>query len=127
MIIQWTTPTLELSVPEGIEFDWLMLTFKQDEYQIDKIVDGSAVVDNKFSIFFTQEETSGFDKDYIVKAQINMMKGEQRIATTKAQLEVDDNLYDAYIDPTTPSILEITENGVYDVSNYSTIKVNIGG
>ena len=126
-MIKWTTPTLEMTVPEGLDFDWLLLTFEQLNYKVEKIIDGSAVVDNKFYVTFTQEETGKFKPNTKVEVQINLMNGVERIATLIDVLTVTKNLHDSYIDPSTPSILEITENGVYDVSNYSTIKVNIGG
>lgn len=124
---KWTTPTLEMTIPEGLDFDWLLLTFEQQNYKVEKIVDGSAIVDNKFYVTFTQEETSKFKVNSKVEVQINMMNGTERIATLIDELSVSKNLHDSYIDPSTPSVLEITENGTYDVSKYSTINVNIGG
>ena len=126
-MIRWTTPTLEMTVPEGLEFDWLLLTFQQQSLVVEKIVDGSAIVDNKFYVTFSQEETSEFKTSVKVEVQINMMNGTERIATLIDELIVTKNLHDSYIDPSTPSILEITENGEYDVSKYSKIIVNIGG
>lgn len=126
-MIKWTTPTLEMTVPEGLDFDWLLLTFEQQNYKVEKIVDGSAIVDNKFYVTFSQEETSEFKVNSKVEVQINMMNGTERIATLIDELSVSKNLHDSYIDPSTPSILEITENGEYDVSKYSKIIVNIGG
>lgn len=126
-MIKWTTPTLEMTIPEGLDFDWLLLTFEQPNYTVEKIVDGSAVVDNKFYVTFTQEETSKFKVNSKVEVQINMMNGTERIATFIDEMKVLKNLHDSYIDPSTPSVLEITENGEYDVSKYSKIIVNIGG
>lgn len=126
-MIKWTTPTLEMTIPEGLDFDWLLLTFEQQNYKVEKIVDGSAIVDNKFYVTFSQEETSEFKVNSKVEVQINMMNGTERIATLIDELSVSKNLHDSYIDPSTPSVLEITENGTYDVSKYSTINVNIGG
>lgn len=127
-MIRWTTPTLEMTIPDGLDFDWLLLTFKQQNSPVvEKIVDGSAIVDNKFYVTFTQEETSEFKTSGKVEVQINMMNGTERIATLVDELIVTKNLHDAYIDPSTPSILEITENGEYDVSRYSKIIVNVGG
>lgn len=126
-MIRWTTPTLEMTIPDGLDFDWLLLTFKQQSLVVEKIVDGSAIVDNKFYVTFTQEETSEFKTSGKVEVQINMMNGTERIATLIDELIVTKNLHDAYIDPSTPSVLEITENGEYDVSRYSKIIVNVGG
>lgn len=126
-MIRWTTPTLSFTLPEGLECDWLMVTFKQLDLKIDKIVDGSAITERKFYVTFAQEETAQFEVNSKVAVQINLMEGTERIATYKDDLVVTENLYDAYIDPSTPTILEITENGTYDVSKYSTIIVNIGG
>lgn len=126
-MIRWTTPTLEMTIPDGLDYDWLLLTLEQGSYQVEKIIDGSAVTDNKFYVTFTQEETSQFTTTRKVEAQINIMNGVERQATLTDELIVTKNLHDSYIDPSTPSILEITENGTYDVSKYSTINVNIGG
>lgn len=126
-MIKWTTPTLEMTIPDGIEFDWLLLTFKQLNYVVEKIIDSSSITDNKFYVTFTQEETGQFATGTKVEVQINMMNGTERIATLIDELVVTKNLHDSYIDPSTPSILEITENGEYDVSKYSKIIVNVGG
>lgn len=126
-MIKWTTPTLEMTIPEGLDFDWLLLTFEQPNYKVEKIVDGSAVVDNKFYVTFTQEETGELKPFSKVEVQINLMNGTERQATLIDTLTVTKNLHDSYIDPSTPSILEITENGEYDVSKYSKINVNVGG
>lgn len=126
-MIKWTTPTLEMTIPDGIEFDWLLLTFKQLNYEVEKIIDSSSITDNKFYVTFTQEETGQFATGTKVEVQINMMNGTERIATLIDELVVTKNLHDSYIDPSTPSILEITENGEYDVSKYSKIIVNVGG
>jgi hypothetical protein len=124
---KWTTPTLEMTVPKGLDFDWLLVTFEQLNYKIEKIVDASAVVDNKFYVTFSQEETGQFKTNSKVEVQVNIMNGTERQATLPDELVVTKNLHDAYIDPSTPSILEITENGEYDVSKYSKIIVNVGG
>lgn len=126
-MIRWTTPTLELTIPSGFQFDWLLLTFEQLNYKVEKIVDSSAVVDNKFYVTFSQEETGEFQVGKQVEVQINSMVGNERNATFIETLKVTKNLHNSYIDPSTPSVLEITENGTYDVSKYSTINVNIGG
>lgn len=126
-MIKWTTPTLEMTIPDGIEFDWLLLTFKQLNYEVEKIIDSSSITDNKFYVTFTQEETGQFATGTKVEVQINMMNGTERIATLIDELVVTKNLHDSYIDPSTPSVLEITENGEYDISKYSKIIVNVGG
>lgn len=126
-MIKWTTPTLEMTIPEGLDFDWLLLTFEQPNYTVEKIVDGSAVVDNKFYVTFTQEETGELKPSTKVEVQINLMNGTERIATLIDTLTVTKNLHDSFLDPSTPSVLEITENGEYDVSKYSKINVNVGG
>lgn len=96
-MIKWTTPTLVCSVPEGIEFDYILLTLKQGQVAIEKRIDPDAVTDNEFSVFFTQYETSQFNLVNVVEAQLNIMHGETRLATNIIELKIARNLHDELI------------------------------
>ena len=57
-MIKWTTPSIVCTIPEGIEFDYILLTVKQEEIIIEKRIEARQVVDGTFSAFFTQQETA---------------------------------------------------------------------
>ena len=126
-MIKWTTPTLECTIPEGLEYDYVLLTLQQGDIKIEKRVGATEIVDNKFSVFLSQEETSQFQLYVPVEAQINVMHGAIRIATNIIRLSIDRNLHEEYIDPSIPTTLEITENGTYGVSQYLEVDVNVQG
>lgn len=126
-MIKWTTPTIKCTIPEGLEFDFILMTVKQYEYVIEKMVAPEQVVDNTFSVFFTQEETSGFEMYAPIEVQLNAMKGGVRIATNITQLTIEKNLHDEFINPDIPTTLEIFENGRYSVVGYLSVDVNVQG
>ena len=126
-MIKWTTPSIKCTIPEGLEFDYILVTVKQNEYVIEKMVGQEQVEDNAFTIFFTQEETSGFQLFAPIEVQLNAMNGGVRVATNIAQLCIERNLHDEYINPDRPTTLEITENGRYSVVGYLSVDVNVEG
>lgn len=125
-MIKWTTPSLECCVPSELEYDYILFTLMQDEIVIERTVSQEQVQDGKFTLFFTQEETSQFKLLSPVEAQLNVMKGGVRIATNIETLSIDRNLHDEYIPPELPQ-LEITENGRYSVGTYLFVDVNVEG
>lgn len=99
-MIRWTTPTLTIGIPEGLVFDYLLftLTGTESNKQINKRVEFAGVVDNVFTVTYTQEETGSFEEKEIIKAQINFMQGEAlRYASNKQYLVAEQNLIDEVI------------------------------
>jgi hypothetical protein len=95
-MIKWTTPTLKCTIPEGIEFDYILLTLMQDDVVVEKTI--TDVVDNTFEVFFTQEETSLFKLFKKIEAQLNIINGEVRMATNIVELGITKNLHDSLIE-----------------------------
>ena len=99
-IIKWTTPTLTCKIPEGLVFDYIIFTLSQNEKTVERRIDKSEVVDNKFNVFITQEETGQFSKNFLVKAQLNILLGENRQGTNTLTLKITENLHDKVIGDT---------------------------
>lgn len=125
-MIKWTTPSLECCVPDGLEYDFILFTLVQNDYVIERAISKDQVIDNKFTVFFTQEETSQFELYTTIEAQINVMNGGVRVATNIEKLRIDRNLHDSAIDSEIPTI-EITTNGTYDIGAYLKANVNVRG
>lgn len=126
-MIRWTTPTIKCKVPEELVFDFILMTVKQGEYVIERMIAPEEIIDSYFSVFFTQEETSEFELFEPIEVQLNAMRGGVRIATNINELCIERNLHDEYINPDLPTTLEITENGRYNVVGYFTVDVNVEG
>lgn len=124
-MIKWTTPSLKCTIPEGLEYDYILLTLIQGNYTLEKRIPAIQVIDNEFSVFFTQEETSSFKLFEKIDAQLNVMKGSIRQATNIVSLQITRNLHDEFIEPDIPTELSITMNGVYNVANYLSVDVNV--
>lgn len=124
-MIKWTTPTIKCTIPDGLDFDFILFTLKQGDYLIEKNIYPEQVEDNAFSVFFTQEETSRFQLYTQIEAQLNVMKNGVRIATNISSLCIERNLHDDYIDPQPTTVLEITQNGRYVVTDYDLVDVNL--
>lgn len=124
-MIKWTTPTLKCNIPEGLEFDYILLTLKQGKIVIEKMIEKESVIDNAFSVFFSQDETSLFAESIIINAQLNIMFGNTRQATNIVDLKITKNLHDEEIDDIEIKTLEITENGTYSVNGYDKVVVNV--
>lgn len=124
-MIKWTTPTLKCSIPEGIELDYILLTLSQGNITIEKTISSESIVDNAFSVFFTQEETGQFNKNLGIEAQLNIINGGTRLATNIVQLKISKNLHNEEIEDLPIISYNITENGTYDVSNYNQVVVNV--
>lgn len=111
-MIKWTTPTLKCNIPEGLEFDYILLTLKQGKIVIEKTIEKESVIDNAFSVFFSQDETSLFAESIIINAQLNIMYGNTRQATNIVDLKITRNLHDEYIEgevtPTETVLIEDT-------------------
>lgn len=126
-MIKWTTPSIKCTIPDGLEFDFIFMTVKQGDYVIEKMVAPEQVEDNAFIVFFTQEETSGFQLFTPIEVQLNAMKDDVRIATNINQLCIERNLHDEYINPDFPTTLNIVENGRYCVVGYLYVDVDVEG
>lgn len=97
-MIKWTTPTLTCNIPEGIEYEYILLTLMQGSTVIEKQIDKNQIVSNQFSVFFTQDDTSKLQPARIVEAQLNIINGGTRLATNIIQLQATKNLHDSYIE-----------------------------
>lgn len=95
-MIKWTTPTLKCTIPSGIEFDYILLTLVQDDVMIEKTI--TDVIDDTFTVFFTQEETSQFSFYKKIQAQLNIINGGVRMATNIVELGMSKNLHDSLIE-----------------------------
>lgn len=76
MIYKRTTPSFIFTLPTGLEYDIVEITFKQGNYSIVKnyedgtLDDGMYITDNgDFAVVLTQEETNGFNIDSMVRVQ----------------------------------------------------------
>lgn len=92
-MIKWTTPTLKCTIPNDLNFDYIILTLKQSDKKVEKKVIYDDVKDGVFYTTFTQEETSKFDKNVRLLAQLNIMSGDTRLATNIVELSIGDNLH----------------------------------
>lgn len=124
-MIKWTTPSLKCTVPSNIEFDYILLTLTQGAKVIEKTFASGDIVDGSFTATFTQEETGSLSPNIVVNAQLNIMKGEQRLATNIEQLQLSKNLHDEIIGDLPSITFSITENGTYSVGDYQFVEVNI--
>lgn len=97
-MIKWTTPSLKCTIPEGIDFDYILMTLTQGNIVLEKTINASDVVDNSFTVFFTQEETGSFKTDIKVRCQLNLMYGSTRLATNIVDLSITQNLHNEVID-----------------------------
>lgn len=96
-MIRWTTPTLQCTIPKEIDCEYIILTLKQNKVLIEKTIQSSEIVDGVFSVTYTQDETSRFQKDIAVEAQLNIINGASRLATNIIPLHVDRNLHNEEI------------------------------
>lgn len=97
-MIKWTTPTLSVSIPSGLEFDYLIFTLEGKNNQIDKRIEVEEVVDDEFSVTYTQEETGSFALKEIIKAQINFIQGDVRYASDIKYISFGLNLIDEVVE-----------------------------
>lgn len=98
MMIKWTTPTLICSIPTNLEFDYIILTLKQNEVVLNKRIEKEEVNLGRFEVQFTQEETAMFDVLFNVEAQLNIINGHNRLSTNIETLLITKNLYDEVIE-----------------------------
>lgn len=96
-MIKWTTPTLKCNIPEGIEFDYIILTLKQLDFVLEKRIEKADVVNGSFNITFLQEETSMFQLNQGIECQLNILYGNSRLATNITVLKITNNLHDEVI------------------------------
>lgn len=97
-MIKWTTPTLKCNIPSGLEFDYIILTLQYENINLEKTINVEEVVDNTFSVYFTQEETTIFPLNKDIECQLNIMYGNTRKATNITKLRITKNLHDEVID-----------------------------
>lgn len=96
-MIKWTTPSLTCTVPDGIEYEYIVFTLSQNDIKVEKTIQAEDVVDNKFTVTLTQTETSQFNIAYKVEAQLNIMHGNTRLATNIVELQMSKNLHNEEI------------------------------
>lgn len=99
-MIKWTTPTLRCTIPEGLEYDYVILTLSQGSTTIEKRIEAADITDNEFSVTFTQTETGQFSRSNMyskVEAQLNIINGDSRLATNIVELSIERNLHDEAI------------------------------
>ena len=101
---RYTTPTLQFELRdektkellEDLQFDYLLLTLTGVESVIEKEIPYSDFNAGTFEIKLTQEESAQLGA--VFSAQANIMVGDNRFATSKAQKNVDCNLHSEVID-----------------------------
>lgn len=91
-MIKWTTPTITCTIPSNLEFEYIILTLKQNDIVINKTIQSEEVQYGKFDVTFTQEETGQFSTLFGIEAQLNIVNGEQRLATQIEILSMSKNL-----------------------------------
>lgn len=96
-MIEYTTPTMKCTIPDETEFDYILITFKQYDNAIEKTIQKAEVVDNEFSVFLTQEETSSFSTGKPIQVQLNIISGGIRKATNIVEIKLTQNLHDEII------------------------------
>ena len=79
MLYKRTTPSFIFTLPTGVEYDIVEITFKQGGYTIVKnyedgtLDDGMYITDNgEFAVILTQEETNGFNIKSMVRVQVRV-------------------------------------------------------
>ena len=103
-MIRWTTPTLscEIELPSGspeLEFDYLIFTLTDKNcHYVNKKIDREQVIQNKFDVELTEEETQIF-RNGRVYSQLNIVWGDKRFATNIVPLNVTKNLYNKELIP----------------------------
>lgn len=100
----YTTPVLYITIKRedgtivtDLEFEYLIFTIKEGKNRLDKRIEASEVVDGRFQVELTQEETGQFSSYGVAKAEINFFKGSFRIGTTIKSINIDDNLIEEVI------------------------------
>lgn len=99
-MIKWTTPTLTCILPDDVDYDYVILTLKQGSVVVEKTIQASEIQDGQFTATFAQSETGQFDASNMyeyVEAQLNIVKGDTRLATNIVKLEIDKNLHNEAI------------------------------
>lgn len=96
-MIKWTTPTLTCTIPPNIDFEYIILTLKQNEIVLNKRIEKEQVNLGRFDVSFTQEETGQFDKLFNIEAQLNIINGDVRLGTNIETIMITKNLYDEVI------------------------------
>ena len=96
-MIKWTTPSLKCTIPKEVVFDYILLTLIQGNITLEKTIQSGDVTDGEFIVTFTQEETGQLNFNLAVNAQLNIINGEQRLATNIVQMQVSKNLHNEVI------------------------------
>ena len=100
---KFSTPTLPITIqykdktPIDFEFDYLLFTIKNEGRCIEKQIPFSEVVDGKFNIEFTQEETGMLEDNTVYEIELNLMIGDRRIPTDIKRGKVLRNLHNEVI------------------------------
>lgn len=98
-MIQATTPTITLTLPNDIDLTTateVFVTFKQQMLTITKTTfDGVEIDDENANVLYVtleQSETVLFSDNYPAKVQVNWTQGTKRFATVVKNINVKENL-----------------------------------
>lgn len=99
-MIKWTTPTLKCEIPDGVQYDYILLTLCEagSDTIVEKRIEKNHIIDGIFTVTFTQEETSRFNEGSTIEAQLNIIDGETRLATNVVELKISKNLHNSLIE-----------------------------
>lgn len=100
-MIKWTTPNLKCTIPQNLEFDYILLTLMQSSVEgikLEKRIESEEVTDGVFMVNFSQEETGMFAHDKTIEAQLNIIAGDMRMATNIVKLQMSKNLHNEVIE-----------------------------
>lgn len=102
---EYTTPTLKITIKyrdgriaDDLVFTKLIFSLKGECLRIDKEIPSEDVIEGKFNVNLTQDETAQLRYGKKVRAEINFLYGEKRFATNILPLRIDENILNEVID-----------------------------
>ena len=104
-MIRFTTPTLSINLIDNegnrltdFVFDYLVVSIKSKDVEINKKIPYSSVVEGNFKVDFTQEETGQMKENNPLDVQINIWLGDDRIASQIKHFTSSKNLLNRVIE-----------------------------